>query len=70
MEHDDMAIAQILNHIGNLYLQRGDTKQMINVFADALRLIRRAGHNESELVISGFNFYGISKLHPENAAAA
>jgi tetratricopeptide (TPR) repeat protein len=70
LDANDVSISQTLNHIGNVYLQRGDAKQLIEAFSEALRIIRRAGRSESELVISGFNFYGLSKLHPEGAPMA
>jgi tetratricopeptide (TPR) repeat protein len=70
LDANDVTIAQTLNHIGNVYLQRGDAKQLVEVFSAAIRIIRNAGRSESELVVSGFNFYGLSKLHPECAPMA
>jgi tetratricopeptide (TPR) repeat protein len=67
---DYAAIAQTLNHIGNVYLQRGNAKELVLAFSDCLRFLRRAGKSDDELQVSGFNFYGLSKMHPECAPVA
>jgi tetratricopeptide (TPR) repeat protein len=67
---DWAAIGQTLNLIGNVQLQRGDASETVSAFADAVRLFRRAGKSDDELAISGFNFYGLSKLHPECSPCA
>jgi len=70
---EEVAIAQTFNVIGNVYLQRGEARHAVTYFSYSLRYLRRAGKNNQEddyLTISGFNFYGLSKLHPECAPAA
>ena len=62
---DPVAMAQTLNLIGNIYLQRGDAADTVSVFAEALRHLRVGGKDFDDLNISGFNFYGLSKMHPE-----
>ena len=69
-KQDHAAIAQTLNHIGNVYLQRGDAGQMVKAFSDSLRYLTLAGKSQDDLTIPGFNFYGLSKLHPECASVA
>lgn len=73
-ELNHTAIAHTLNLIGNVYLQRGETSQLVATLSESLRHLRLAnGDDESlhnALNISGFNFYGLSKLHPECASAA
>jgi tetratricopeptide (TPR) repeat protein len=64
------AIAKTYNFIGNVYLQRGQTKLMVAAFAEAVRCFRLAGESDDELDISGFNFYGLAKSHPEAAQLA
>ena len=64
------AVAQTYNLIGNVHLQRGDASSTVQAFADSLRAFRKAGKNDDELAISGFNFYGLSKLHPECSPCA
>ena len=63
-------LAQTWNQIGNLHLQRGEVEQMMNAFTESLRILRATGKSESDLAISGYNFYGLSKLCPECAPIA
>jgi tetratricopeptide (TPR) repeat protein len=70
MQPNDPSIAQTLNHIGNIHLQRGAAREMVEVLSEAVRIVRSAGRPENEVVLSGFNFYGLSKLHPECAPVA
>jgi tetratricopeptide (TPR) repeat protein len=68
---DNAAIAQTLNQIGNVYLQYGDAREMVVAFSDSMRYLRlAAGKSDEDLAISGFNFYGLSKMHPECAPVA
>merc|ERR1711862_31384 len=69
-EKDCVAIAQTLNHIGNVHLQRGHSKESMSALSDSVRFFRLAGKDENELSVSGFNLYGISKMHPECAPVA
>ena len=66
-DSDEASIAQTLNHIGNVFLQRGDAKEMVEALSESLRAFRKAGQSDDELQISGLNFYGLSKMHPECA---
>ncbi len=63
-------MAHTLNHIGNVYLQRGNAKEMVAAFSDSMRYLRLAGKKDEDLAISGFNFYGLSKMQPECAPVA
>lgn len=62
--------ARILNHMGNIFLQRGQTQEMVETLSNSLRHLKLAGRKETDLVISGFNFYALAKLHPEAPPAA
>jgi len=64
------AIAETLNHLGNTYLQRAKTDEMMKAYSESTRYLRAAGKIDDDLTISGLNFYGISKNHPECPAAA
>ena len=64
------AISNTLTMIGNVYLQQGDTENVMFTFTEALRMLHMAGKSETDLAIRGFNLYGLSKLHPECAAMA
>jgi len=70
IEETHMSIAQTLNNVGNLYLQRGQTKHMIEMFLEAIRYLQKSGRSIEELTICGFNYYGLSKMHPECSAVA
>ena len=67
---DHMAIAKSWNLIGNIHLQWGRTAEMVEALTEAVRHLRAAGKSENDLVLSGFNFFGMSKLHPECAPVA
>jgi len=69
-ERDHFGIAQTYNDIGNVHLQMGHTFELMEAFANATRQFRMAGQSEEELVITGFNYFGLSKMHPEAAATA
>ena len=62
--------ARILNHMGNIFLQRGQAKEMVEALSKSLRQFKLAGRDVDELVISGFNFYALAKCHPEAPPAA
>merc|ERR1712032_1127992 len=65
-----VSIAETWNHIGNVHMQRGDTEELMHAYTMSLRFFHRAGKADNSLSISGCNFYGMSKLHPECAAQA
>ena len=67
---DHATAARILNHMGNIFLQRGQTKEMVESLSNSLRQLQLAGKKENELVVSGFNFYALAKRHPEAPPAA
>ena len=69
-QESSIHLARTWNHIGNLHLQRGDTTQMMQSYSEASRVLRHLGESEIELSISGFNYYMLSKIHPECARAA
>ena len=63
------AIAETLDHIGNVHLQRAQTKDIIDAFSESTRCLRVSGKCDDDLRVSGLNFYGISKMCPEYPAA-
>jgi tetratricopeptide (TPR) repeat protein len=75
-EEAGSAVGKILNLIGNVHLQQGNTKEMMACYSEASRIyeanrdgVHAAGVEET-LLISGFNFYGLSKMHPPCAPGA
>ena len=66
----NLAVGKLLNLIGNIYLQRGDVREMMDCYTEASRIYRGLSHGMESLVIAGYNFYGMSKLHPPCAATA
>ena len=67
---DQLAAAKLLNLMGNIYLQTADVSKMNECFAKASRIYTENGQPQSSLVIAGYNFYGLSKLHPRCAPVA
>ena len=61
---------RILNQLGNLYLQKGQVSSMMNAFSEASRLLKVHEQSTDSLVITGYNYYGLSRAHPPNAPSA
>lgn len=68
--NNSMSVARALNHIGNVYLQKGDVDKLMATYSEALRIYHAKGKDSIDLIIAGYNFYCLSKLHPECAAVA
>jgi tetratricopeptide (TPR) repeat protein len=67
MANKQRTICTLLNLMGNIHLMRAEVKEMMECFTEASRV---KGHDCSSLVIAGYTFYGISKLHPPCAPVA
>jgi tetratricopeptide (TPR) repeat protein len=69
-----VAIGKVLNLLGNVHLQQGNTKEMMACYIEASRIYEANRGDvqglEETLVISGYNFYGLSKMHPPCAPVA
>jgi tetratricopeptide (TPR) repeat protein len=70
LEGNEGTLGKLLNLIGNIHLSCGNIPAMMQCYAEAVRLLRRSGGGNEALIISGLNYYGISKLHPPCAALA
>ncbi|KAL3918258.1 MAG: hypothetical protein SGILL_004320 [Bacillariaceae sp.] len=70
LKKDHVSIAKILNLIGNIQLQEGRVEEMMQSFTEASRILERSGSAGEALVIAGYNFYGLSKVHPKCAPIA
>ena len=69
--NNDPAMARTLNNVANIYLQNGNTAQVVATMSEASRMMIRAGRSvDEELRLSGFHLYGFAILHPEAAASA
>jgi len=64
------AAAKLLNLMGNIHLQTANVEEMNACYAEASRIYSKCGLSQDSLVIAGYNFYGLSKLHPQSAATA
>ena len=67
---DGVKSARILNIIGNIHLQRNNVEAMMRCFSKASRTFQSRTQSNETLVISGYNLYGLAKMHPECAATA
>ena len=63
-------LGRILNLLGNVYLQLGQTKKMMDCYTDASRIYDANHQSEETLVIAGYNFYGLSRTNPPSAPVA
>jgi tetratricopeptide (TPR) repeat protein len=66
----NVSVGKLLNLIGNIHLRRANVDEMMKCYTEASRLYRDGGLVNESLVIAGYNFYGLSKLHPPTAATA
>lgn len=65
-----LSVGKLLNLIGNIHLQMGRAGPMMSSYTEASRIIiERCDLNEI-VVISGFNSYLLSRLHPPCAPVA
>lgn len=69
-EEGKFAVAKLLNLLGNIHLQTANIVKMNDCYAEATRIYLECGESPDSLVIAGYNFYGLSKLHPRSASAA
>jgi tetratricopeptide (TPR) repeat protein len=65
-----VTMLKILNLIGNIYLGCGNINAMMQCYTEAARIARDNDLRNEALIISGINYYGMSKLHPSCAAQA
>jgi len=63
-------LAKLLNLIGNIHLQRADVPAMMTFYSDALRIYESLKLPFDNLVIAGYNLYGLTKSHPACASCA
>lgn len=67
-------IAKLYNLIGNIHLQKAEVEPMMNCYVKAARsyqdTMSGTSANNETMVISGYTFYAISKLHPQCASTA
>ena len=66
---DKLSVAKILNLIGNIHLQRCRIPEMMETFTEASRIFEAHLPGET-LVVAGYNFYSLSRMHPEAAPVA
>mmetsp|Transcript_26222 Transcript_26222/g.72356 ORF Transcript_26222/g.72356 Transcript_26222/m.72356 type:complete len:741 (-) Transcript_26222:95-2317(-) len=65
-----IAVGKLLNLIGNIHLQQANIADMMECYSEASRIYRDWAQPNDTLVIAGYNFYGLAKLHPPNASIA
>lgn len=68
MANKQRTICTLLNLMGNIHLMKAEVPQMMECFAEASRV--SGDNNAQDLVIAGYTFYGISKMHPPAAPIA
>lgn len=70
-EGSRLAVAKLLNLIGNIHMQKGNVTEMMQCYTESSRIhLELEFPLESNLVIVGYNLYGLSKVHPCCAEAA
>jgi tetratricopeptide (TPR) repeat protein len=63
-------VAKLMNLIGNIHLQKANVAKMMECYTEASRLYFACAAESDVLIISGYNFYGLSRLHPPCAPVA
>jgi tetratricopeptide (TPR) repeat protein len=66
MANKQQTICTLLNLMGNIHLMRAEVPEMMECFVEASRVVNDC----CSLVIAGYTFYGISKMHPPCAPEA
>jgi tetratricopeptide (TPR) repeat protein len=69
-ENTLVPVAKILNLAGNIHLQQGNVSEMMHCYVEASRIYQARQQSGEALVITGYNFYGLSKMHPLCAPVA
>jgi tetratricopeptide (TPR) repeat protein len=70
MANKQRTICTLLNLMGNIHLMKAEVPQMMECFTEASRVKMddngddSGGDQFNNLVIAGYTFYGISKMHP------
>jgi len=67
---DHPTCARTLNEIGNIELQRGNITNMMRCYEEALRIYRKAGVSDDQLVIFGMKLWRFEEVQPRAAGAA
>lgn len=67
MANKQRTICTLLNLMGNIHLMKAEIPQMMECFVEASRVCEQ---DFNSLVIAGYTFYGISKMHPPCATQA
>lgn len=72
MANKQRTICTLLNLMGNIHLMKAEVPQMMECFTEASRVCGSGDSSTSaqDLVIAGYTFYGISKMHPPTAPFA
>lgn len=69
-DDNQLSVGKILNLIGNVHLQQGNIEAMMTCYVEASRIFAAIRQPGVTLVIAGYNFYGLSKVHPRAAPSA
>jgi tetratricopeptide (TPR) repeat protein len=69
-ENKLVSVAKVLNLAGNIHLQQGNISEMMDCYVEASRIYAARQQPGDALVIAGYNFYGLSKMHPLCAPVA
>lgn len=67
---DFLREVRLLNLLGNLYLQQGDVANAIETLTNATRSLRVNNLSDDSFLISGLNYYSLSRMHPPCASVA
>ncbi|CAB9524029.1 Kinesin light chain [Seminavis robusta] len=71
---DNVVIRKLLNLIGNIHLMRAQVPEMMECFVEASRIEEEGGQRAADfattLLVTGHNFFDLSKFHPQCAPVA
>jgi tetratricopeptide (TPR) repeat protein len=62
--------AKLWNQLGNVYLAVGHVEKMMETYIQASRIYKKYDESADNLLIIGYNYYGLTRLHPPCAPLA
>lgn len=67
---NSQSVGRLYNLLGNIHLQKAEVNEMMECYTQCARIHQEENSKSASMVISGYTFYSLSKLHPQCANLA